>query len=1077
MPVPDFFVKQRSSVPDFFVKSSDRAKPVDTKSTEGLVAVAERAGLGDEAREIAQPEQQLSLLQRMIAGLGAFNPAEAVMRNVEGKGVFPLEYAKTVAGGLASAVTGNADYNEGRRTFANAVEKLPRASDSEHVTNLPGPLPNIIGGLEGAGRYIAGTGLDIGLDPTTYLGGTMTKGALNAGAKVLGAVDSVAPKAISDAVKVGGAKVGDSLGKLFSYGHGTSKGVPEKMLEAQGAMSKAKEAVVDENRAKFLDDLTDDDRAEFTRRMFDGKRLENKLRERAVREEKRTMQKAMDDANAEASRRAINLEVGVRDLADVSREGRGVAATGARTLDNSLTGADVRLGTAHELTDDVLDAEARAAVRLKGSTQQAKKAAVETAMTGSKAERRALRRDLASGQGIPALSPQQLGITDAIEHHARRIAGLRPTEPLTDVVKKTIERTRDFARKSSIEDPMAVYFPSLKNETTKIAAFLEGTSGLRQGSKGYKKKFNDLLKDEELVRNPAEAYAKREYEMLRDRIISQTQKDIVRDSGLAYNAFKNTDEAAKAGYSLIKENGMYGKPVGWIKNADKEFVDSITASGPLEKGWDELARVTGYDAVQSLFKRSVTSPFAAFHVRNYLSGHMQNFEVLGAAALRPRNLADGHRMALALAKPEKAKGMTVALRGGKKVPMELAMKPFEKRFGSSSQYIADIADATGVDDPSWLGKIMGDTGQMVKQGPAITRKLGAKVEQLGESIGGKTGRVTSKVGEAVKDVKSLNPLNAENPVFRGGRAVGNFIETQQKATAYLTALRKGKSVDEALELATRAGFDYRALTKFESKVMRRLVPFYSFTRKNAVLQLRTLGESPERINQIMASLNNFGDRPDASERRALPDYMQGQFATKLPDTEAGRKQYMSGYGTPIEAFADTLDTRRNFFAQKGGMLGPVPKLGVELATGKDLFRQKDIKDVFDAEEYRMMPDTVKKWMNLRERQEPIRKMVNGKWKETGKTRTVYAADPERLHLIRQLPTSRLVNTISKAMDKDVSTGVKLVTFFTGLKPQQIDLDAVARATDKERRRQLQDLLERYGAGYTAERFVARKPQK
>lgn len=1041
MPVPDFFVKQRSSVPDFFVKSSGQAKPADTKTTDGLVQIAEQAGLGDEAREIAQPEKELSLLQRMIAGLGAFNPAEAVLRQSEGKGILPIEYAKTVAGGLASAVTGNADYNEGRRTFADAVELMPRATDSELVSKLPEPLQWAAGAAEGAGRYLTGTALDIGLDPTTYAGGALTKGALKAGAKVLGAVDSVAPKAMSDAVKVGGAKAGASLGKLFSYGHGTSKGVPEKMLEGQGAMSKAKEALVGENRATFLDDLTEDQRVEFTRRMFDGKRLENKLRDRAVREEKRAMKKAMDEANAEASRRAINLEVGVRDLADVSREGRGVAATGARTLDNSLTGADVRLGTAHELADDVLDAEARAAVALKGSAQQAKKAAVETAMTGSRAERRALRRDLASGQGIPALSPQQLGITDAIEHHARRIAGLRPDEPLTETVKKTIERTRDFARKSNIEDPMGVYFPSLKNETTKIAAFLESTSGLRQGSKGYKKKFNDLLKDEELVRNPAEAYAKREYEMVRDRIIGQTQKDIVRDSGLAYNAFKNTDEAAKAGYTLIKENGTYGKPVGWIKNADKEFVDSITASGPMEKGLDELARITGYDAAQSLFKRSVTGLFPAFHVRNYVSGHLQNFEVLGAAALKPRNLADGHRMAYALAKPDKAKGMTVALRGGKQVPMELAMKPFEKRFGSSSSYIADIADATA-DKPSWLGKVMGEKAGMLEQG-----------------------------------AKSLNPLSAENPAFRTARAVGNFIETQQKATAYLTGLRMGKTVDEALELATRAGFDYRALTKFESKVMRRLVPFYSFTRKNAVLQLRTLGESPERINQIMAGIDNFGDRPDAGERRALPQYMQGQFATKLDDTEGGRKQYMSGFGTPIEAFADTLDTSRNFFAQKGGMLGPVPKFLVEKATGVDMFRQKKIQDVFDAEEYRGMPDVVKKWMNLRERQEPIRELRNGKWKETDKTRTVYAADPERLHLIRQLPTSRLVNTISKVMDKDVSTGVKLVTFFTGLKPQQIDLDAVARATDKERRRELQDLLERYGAGYTAERFVARKPQK
>lgn len=1039
MAVPDFFVKS-SQVPDFFVKTQT-TKPPDVSTTEGLVSLADQHGLGEDARAIAQPEKRLSLLQRLGAALGAFNPAEAVMRATE-KGspisVIP-EYVKTVAGGLASGVTGDADYNEGRRGFGEVLESVvpQRLSDSEAVTSLPGPLPQLVGGAEGLARYVASTGADIALDPTTYAGGSMVRGAKTALGTVAAPIARAFPET-SAAASAGLKKTKDALGQMFVHGYGTSKGVPEKALELQGALSKAKEDVVESNVERLGEDaLTTDQQEALVERLLGGKRLEQKLRDRALQEEARANKAAMEAAETEGTQRAFGLELASKELDDVSREGTSVASTGARVLDDSLTGRDVRLGTAHELSNKVLDAQARNAAERAARVQSAKKAAIDTAMTGSRQERRALRQQLRGGQGIPQLAAQHGNLTDAIEHYARRAAGLRRNDPLTPIVKQQIERSRDFARKAAIEDPMAVYFPSLKNDTTKIQAFLESTSGLRQGIKGYKKQFKDLLKDEELVRNPAEAFAKREFEMTRDNLIAQTQRDIVRDSGKAYSAFKNTDEAAKAGYSLVKTQGMFGKPVGWIKNEDKAFIDSITASGPVEKAVDELARVTGFDAATSLFKRSVTGLFPAFHTRNYVSGHLQNFEVLGKDALNPRNISDGHRMALAMAKPDKAKGMTVKLRGGKDVPMELALRPFEKRFGSSSSYIADIADATA-DNPSWLGRLMGEKGKLIEKGAT-----------------------------------SFNPMSAENPAFKTARAVGNFIETQQKATAYLTALRQGKTVEQALDLATRAGFDYRALTKFESKFMRRLIPFYSFTRKNAEMQLKVLGENPQRINQIMVAIDNLGERPSQEERGKLPEYLQGQFATKLDDTAEGRKQYMSGYGTAVEAFADTLDPK-GFVSQKVQQFNAPVKTVLESGLGVDAFREKQIKDVWDAKEYRAMPTVVKNWLKLREVQEPIREQVNGKWKDTGRTRTKYVADPERLHLVRNLPTSRLVNTASKMFDKDVDAGIKLLQFFTGLKPQQIDLEAVQRATDKERRRLLADLLERHKSGYTMERFVANK---
>src|SRR3990167_789134 len=213
------------------------------------------------------------------------------------------------------------------------------------------------------------------------------------------------------------------------------------------------------------------------------------------------------------------------------------------------------------------------------------------------------------------------------------------------IVQKTIAeqatRSQKFAKSAGIDDPYTIYFPGLAKD--KITKFVEGTKTLKIGSEGYKKEFKNILKDEELVRNPAEAFARREFEIAKDSIVRSELGSIVTRYGKKLTDFKNVDEALKAGYRVIKEKGVFGKEVGYLKEVDKKFLDNMIS--PEFSTIDAIAKATGFDAVTSLFKRSVTGLFAPFHVRNYVSGNIQNFEVLGVKALSPKNLALGKRMA------------------------------------------------------------------------------------------------------------------------------------------------------------------------------------------------------------------------------------------------------------------------------------------------------------------------------------------------------------------------------------------------------------------------------------------------
>lgn len=1088
----------------------------DLDSLEGLAQQGRLLGLDDEVNKILDNTPKMSFLQRLGSALGAFNPAEAILTGKEkGVGAGLIEYPKDVLLGLASAVTGT-DYVGDRRYFSDVVEEYG--------------IKNSIA------KFGVGVAGDILLDPTTYFGGALMRGALT-GARVategaLTGLGKVAPE-IEQATRLAAGAFKDAFGKTFQFGYGTTKGLADKYLEIQTKLTVAKEEAVLRNLAALgTDTLSPSQQSELVYSMLSAKRAE-------------------------------------------FAEGVGTAG------------------------------------------------------------------------GKKAASDVLAQVSDPI-------------------VRKAIEEkavySQELAKLAGIEDPFSIYFPSLKREN--LSKFLDASRQLRVGSEAYKKQFRNLLTDEELVLNPVEAFATREYQVMKDLIVRDELKSVVDNFGVPANAFENETAAKAAGYTpifekgsaigfykgeykpaeeilrqielqltsngvvttpqvleqsfikvgqaieyakevglkvaakygmkalgsatlggvetggrlnlraftsetiahemghnfdtnlskvinskkiykeelaqLVKKTGLGGseayrakaterfaeftslyihnpglakkiapnftehfetemlqnekigdlvsrlgdffqkvdklpniktkldkldggnylqtairtafprkqfvgvrniKPVGFVKEVDKQFLDGLT--GDKFASVDMLAKATGFDAITALFKRSVTGLFAPFHIRNFLSGQIQNFEVLGVDALNPANIAAGQKMAWILAQGKKFPEGKVMM-GGKEYDMPELLEKFKLRFGTSSSYIADIADATA-----------GSTFK-VKDGKIVVDEILKPNATAGKGILSK---------ESIKKTLKTGGLSQEGIPFRAARAVGNYIETQQKATAFITALQQGASVDEALRLAAAAGFDYRALTPFESKILRRIIPFYSFARKNIELQLKTLGTHPERINEILAVARNTGSllgggTTTAEERQNLPDFLKNSLGIKIADTPAGLQQYISSFGTPVEAFADLISN--NPILKSISMMNPLLKAPIEIGIGKDSFRQRDLKDVYDAREYKLAPQVIKDLLDITEVQKPIlKKNALGKLEQVGE-RTVYVADPVKLLIARSLFTARGVTYLDQAFGGDLQGMVQAIRLTTGVKPTQVDVEAQAGIKEKEKKDALKELLVRKG---------------
>lgn len=1036
-----------------------------------LEGVATQAGLGEEAKQILDTTPKLSFLQRLVAGLGAFETGNAVYKGVSSKSATEgvKQYGKDIYGGLKSAFTG----------------KDVGQSEKKHYQDvLPQFNPEEAGGLGKAnrvGNFITGLAGDIFLDPSTYFGGSAVKYTAKG-------VKALVPKAVKEAV----VPVTEAFGKAFKFGSGTSKGLPEKTLETVGDLSKTKEGIVESNVRRLVEPTTKAERTLISDKLLAGKRAEYELSQHIEQTAAKGLQeiapglkvtrenasRLLDVVENDTVKRISAIRKSIDDIVRPLFKERQVAIRGGRTLTSEVSGlvapggrkslsrvddlnrvvdglrqqlkafknirtSPPKLGpgaVAPVTKQEIIDVSnklisyeeerlAKLIDNLSEKLSKAKSGAPTVTKSGLKlppasiqdtiiyGERQIMeyQKELLQKQRLLNVIADSRNIAKSTIADAMRsgdfsrvpqhIADLfqfatQTSDPkIAKIISDQIARSKKFAATAGIKNPYEIYFPSLTND--KLKTFDESLRRFGVGSEGYKKEFRDLLKDSDLIKNPAEAFARREYQVLQDFKIRKFLNESIQDFGKPLDAFKNADEARRAGFELVKDKGTFGKELGYLPSADKEFIDSFFFPGKLARTIDNLARATGFDAVTNLFKRSVTGLFLPFHVRNWVSGMIQNYEVLGARALAPRNIVDGQKIAWTLSKGEEGKGL-IKIRG-RDLKLKEVIKPFEKRFGTSSQYISDFADATSghISLPSKLSK--------------------------------------------------FNPLSANNPAFRAARAVGNFIETQQKATAYLTALRKGENIEGALQAAARAGFDYRALTSFESKILRRIIPFYSFTRKNIELQLRTLGESPERINNVLKVFDRMQSDLTAEEKQKLPDYLKESFAFKTGEARPGIPEISAGFGTPIEQVFSVAGPEP--LRRIAATMNPIFKLPLERTFGVEFFRDRPLDEVVQANEYKKAPQWVKDFLKAKEAT---------KVDKEGNKYTVLNADPEKLQLLRSLPTSRGVSYLAAIFSDDTTDTTKILQSTTGLKPRPIDLETVEYFRNRNKQKELENLLIRAG---------------
>lgn len=294
--------------------------------------------------------------------------------------------------------------------------------------------------------------------------------------------------------------------------------------------------------------------------------------------------------------------------------------------------------------------------------------------------------------------------------------------------------------------------------------------------------------------------------------------------------------------------------------------------------------VKNYDKIQNAWKMSATFWNPAFHSRNSISNMYQNTL---AGVNNPADYARATRIQY-----------------------------------KSRKSIDDLAP----DDK----KIMKEYRE---QGLDTTGHFSGDIEQS----------IEAQINTAFDMAKKGNVVGVIN---KAGGAAGNAVETNAKLAHYIAKRNEGLTPFEAGESVKKYLFDYQDLTRLEKDVFKRLMPFYTWTRKNIPLQIEALIKDPAKQTKLIKFKNNVEVYSGDDKTNALlPEYMQNASPVFIGKKD-GKVRYIK-----LEGFLPTADINRlSEPAQEMlALFSPILKAPIEQTAnynfffGQPLTRQKGIK--------------------------------------------------------------------------------------------------------------------------------------
>ena len=444
------------------------------------------------------------------------------------------------------------------------------------------------------------------------------------------------------------------------------------------------------------------------------------------------------------------------------------------------------------------------------------------------------------------------------------------------------------------------------------------------------------------------------------------------------------------------------KPMGAIFQGPQQMVESMQAAERFVARGGAGAFFRKYDKLHNLLRAyMIMKP--GFHMRNYFSGVFMN-HLAGMDWSNYRRFMRAYwkfqeEEAVRLGLPDKASKMRKQMRARGINPSNVSAEHVD--------YVRELAES---------GTLGGAGGQVA-------------TEFIDYSTG-KAGKATVKIGgKKVNLLAAANPFSSQNALLQLSRNTGMGVETFLRGSLGFDALYKGGTADEAFENVMKFHFDYDDLSDFERNVVKKVVPFYTWTRKNLPLMFEMAARRPAIFNKY----TSFKKEMEYGQERPkiVPKWMERQGAIQLPFKYEGEnmfvlpdmpfKQLMELVEPPLRFDRDesVMDRLQTTLETLGTQVTPLIKAPFEWKAKQNLWKGYNFKG-----DYEVVPTAYAKvpfLMDLLSLPGLARKNNQGDW----------AMKDYELHAMAQLmPTlsdlRRLYPDEERYQERSVSTWISFV---------------------------------------------------
>lgn len=353
-----------------------------------------------------------------------------------------------------------------------------------------------------------------------------------------------------------------------------------------------------------------------------------------------------------------------------------------------------------------------------------------------------------------------------------------------------------------------------------------------------------------------------------------------------------------------------------------------------------------------IFKAGVTTLFPAFHARNFASNIVFNSYNIG-----------GHAIPL--------------LSGGKfsRATDMVTGKNLDKLF------VTDIGEKY-------------TTRELIQEASEQGLIANMFYDIGGDNLNGAAKGIWSNM------FSKSNPLSVDFVPYMWGRKLGNAIETQAKMVNYLAWREKGLSPLMAAAEAKRALFDYSAITHFEKQWANNIIPFYTFRKKNFEKHMNFLMTEPGKVSASLKAIRDLG--PSDKDWDGIQDYQKNKLSLRF------KEMILSGFGLPMEDVLSTLDL---VGLQGLAALSPLLRVPIEKAIDKDFYSQRPLASLNHAREFSWVLNIIHSDKAPGFLKEAVRPIKNFLELQRHPEQGYVIGDPDKLHVMRSLPSSRFQSMI------------------------------------------------------------------